>query len=363
MGCIYRRGKIYWIKYYSKGKPYAESTQSDKLEVAKRLLKSREGEISQGKLPAVYFDRVLFDDLVEDYLVDYRINEKRTLQKAERCSRYLLEEFEGMKASEITTPKIKRYIQKRMDQGLMNATINRELSALKRMFNLGSRCTPPKVSLVPYIPMLKENNVRKGFFEHEDFLPFREALPEHLRPVATFGYFTGWRREEILGLKWKQVDLREGSVRLEPGDPKNRQGRSVYLEPELLALLKNLHGGRRLDCPYVFHSNGMRIKDFRKSWENACEKAGVKGMIFHDLRRTAVRNMIRAGIPERVAMEISGHKTRAVFDRYNIVSQEDLKEAARKRETFTKKQTEWLQKSYTRPTASKKVVPLDGVSA
>lgn len=101
-------------------------------------------------------------------------------------------------APEVTTDVIKKYIERRLSSGLNNATVNRELSAIKRTFNLGAQCTPPKVSAVRYIPMLKENNVRKGFIEHNEFLALREALPEYLKPVFSFGYFSGWRKTEIL---------------------------------------------------------------------------------------------------------------------------------------------------------------------
>lgn len=345
VGMIYRRkkSKNYWIKYYRNGKPYWESTHSDKMEVAKKLLKLREGEISQGKLPGICFDRVLIDDLIQDFITDYKINRKRTAKKAERCAQHLLDEFGGLKAPEVTTPRIKRYIQKRMEQGKAAATINRELSALKRAFNLAARCTPPTVAQVPYIPMLKESNVRKGFFEYGDFIALRDALPDYLKSVLAFAFFTGWRRSEVLELKWNQVDLHEGIVRLEPGETKNDEGRTVYMEPELLETLKGLHRQRKLGCPYVFNLDGNKLSDFRKSWKAACKQVGLPGMLFHDLRRSGVRNMIRAGIPERVAMVISGHKTRSVFDRYNIVSQEDLKEAALKRQAFAKKQAEQLR--------------------
>lgn len=363
MGSIYRRKKVYWIKYYRNGKPYYESSHSDKVEVAKRILKAREGEISQGRLPGICFDRVRYDEIEEEYLTDYRINLKRTVKKAERCARFLKKEFGGMRVTEITTARIKQYIQKRMEGGVSNATINRELSALKRMFNLAARCTPPKVAQVPHISMLKEDNVRKGFFEHEDFLAVRGALPDYLKPVVTFAYSTGWRRSEILGLQWSHVDLEEGIVRLEPGDTKNSEGRTLYLEPELWELMRNLKRKQRLGCPYVFHFNGRRIGDFRDSWSRACQIARTPGMLFHDFRRTAIRNMIRAGIPERVAMTISGHKTRAVFDRYNIVSQDDLKEAASKRQAFNEKMAErWLQNGYTQPKSSGDVVALKSLT-
>jgi len=121
--------------------------------------------------------------------------------------------------------------------------------------------------------------------------------------------------------------------------------RTVYLNEELSEMLRGLHASRRLGCRYVFHKEGRQIRDIRKAWASACKSAGLwafdeeKGRctatrIFNDFRRTAVRNLVRAGVPERVAMAISGHKTRAVFDRYNIVNGEDLKEAARKQAAY-----------------------------
>jgi integrase len=329
MGMIYKRGKTYWIKYYRNGKPYYESSRSRKETNAKRLLKRREGEISQGKLPGIYFDRVRFDELVDDLLTDYRVNQKKSLERVEMSLNHLKRYFQGFRVTQITTPKIQKYIEHRVNQKAANATINRELAALKRMLNLGAKQTPPKVDRAPYIPMLKENNTRKGFFEHQEYMALLTALPPSLRPMVTFGYKTGWRKSEILGLTWDRVDLKERTVRLEADETKNSEARTVYLDEELLRLLK-IQRLRRNGCRFVFHRKGKRIKDFRGAWKKACEDVGLKGKLFHDLRRTGVRNMVRAGIQEQVAMMISGHKTRAVFDRYNIVSPDDLKQAARK---------------------------------
>jgi len=356
-------GSIYWIKYYSNGKPHRESSHSDKITKAERLLKKRQGEISEGKLPGIYFDKVTFGELAEDFLTDYRINGKDTLSKAERSVKYLKEFFGGMKATDITTAKVKAYIEKRMEAGMSNASINRELAALKRMFHLGAQCTPPKVNLIPYIPMLKESNIRKGFFEYAEFLALRDALPEDLRPIVTFGYHSGWRKAEILGLTWDKVDLKEGSVRLDPGETKNEEGRTLYMNNELLEEMHKLQANRHLGCPFVFHREGKPIVDFRKAWISASIQVGLcevlkdgeakavvvkdkKGneklvkvptRIFHDFRRTAIRDMVRSGVSERIAMSISGHKTRNVFDRYNIVSDQDLKEAAKKKQAYHEK--------------------------
>lgn len=338
MGMIYKRGKTYWIKYYSNGKPYRESVKSKKEADAKRLLKKREGEISGGKLPGIYFDRVTFDELAKDFLTDYSINGKDVV-RGELNVRHLKRAFGGMKVPQITTPKIRAYVEKRLQDGVANSTINRELAALKRMLNLGARQTPPKVDRVPYIPMLKENNTRKGFFEHDEFLALRAALPHHLRGFVTFGYKTGWRIGEIAQLSWSQIDLKQGTVRLNPGDTKNDEGRTVYLDDELRAILIRQWNGRKEAekvLPYVFlnESGNDRIKRFDKTWKTACQEAGIGVKLFHDFRRTAVRNMVRSGVPERVAMMVSGHKTRSVFDRYNIVNDTDLKLAAQKQQAY-----------------------------
>jgi integrase len=335
-----------------RGKYYRRSTETTDLDQAEDIFNQVKDEIAQGRFPRIYFDRVIFDELAKAFLEDYRINRKDTLDKAGRSVKYLSEAFGGMKAIDITTEKIRSYITERMNQGYSNGSINRELSALKRMFHLAAQDTPPKVSTIPYIPMLKESNVRKGFFEDDEFLALRNALPSHLKPAVTFAYYTGWRKGEIFGLTWEKVDLKQGIVRLDPGETKNEEGRIIYLNDELTKKLKALQKDRPSGCVYVFHHNGAPIRDFRGSWDAACIQAGLWRMdkdeegneikvltkIFHDFRRTAVRNMIRSGIPDRVAMLISGHKTRSVFDRYHIVSDEDLKEAARKQQAYHEQQ-------------------------
>ena len=349
---IYKRGQTYWLKYYRNGKPYYESAKTTKEAKAKKLLKKREGEISEGKLPGIYFDRVKFDELAKDLLDDYRINQKKSLDRVELSLQHLNKAkdqgglsifFDKMKIVSIDTPTINRYIQSRIDEGAKNGTINRELSTLKRMLNLGARQTPPKVNRVPYIPMLKESNTRKGFFEHGDFLALREALPDYLKGFVTFAYKEGWRKKEITNLKWAQVDRKNWIVYLNPGETKNDEARSIYLDDELKEVFKTQWEARKKSqklLPYVFPNwDGKdKIRNFTRSWRKACKDAGISEKLFHDLRRTAVRNMVRAGVPERVAMMVSGHKTRSVFDRYNIVNDTDLKLAAQRQEEYLKSQ-------------------------
>lgn len=269
-------------------------------------------------------------------LADYRINGRKTVGRAEISVRRLKKSFSRTRVPQITTLEIQKYIKRRLADGAKNGTINRELAALKRMFNLAARSTPAKVSHVPYIPMLEERNVRQGFFEYEQYRALLSEMPAHMKPVVIFAYKTGWRRGEILNLTWNRIDLKEGIVRLESGETKNDMARNVYLDNEMHGLLKAAFVNRNIGCPFVFQRNGERIKNIEHAWQGACKRAGLPNKLFHDLRRTAIRNMVRAGIPERVAMMISGHKTRSIFDRYNIVSPEDLRAAAFRQEAYVK---------------------------
>ena len=346
MGSIYKQkgSKNYWIKYYHNGKAVRESAHSDKKIVAKRLLARREADIAQGKAPNIQLDKVSFDQLAQDLINDYRINKRKSIDRATRSVNHLRRYFGNFKAPQITTPKINQYILQRIEEGAANATINRELAALKRMLNLGAQQTPPLVDRVPHIPSLKENNAREGFFEHREFLALRDALPDYLKGMVTFAYNSGWRFSEITGLKWHNVDLEAGIVRLEAGETKNGEARTFYLGDELLDVFKHqwqLRKVRKIITPYVFPNvNGDgRIKDIRGSWFKAFKTAGISRRVFHDLRRTAVRNMVRAGVPERVAMMVTGHKTRSVFDRYNIINEADLKMVCQKQAAYQESAT------------------------
>ena len=330
MGSVYRRkdSPFLWIAYWRNGKQYQESAKTTDWDEANDLLKVKEAEIVQGQVPSALLKKVTFDELAKDFLTDYTINARKSLDRANLSVNRLREYFGGWKVHSISTPSIRQYIERRLGAGACPASINRELAALKRMFNLGNQCTPPKVPVVPHIPMLKENNVRTGFFEEGEYKALMAEAAEHIRPIIAFAYVTGWRKAEILGLKWNQVDLKERTVRLNPGMSKNDEGRVVFLAKGLLEVFKEMFTQRRLGCDYVFQHHGEPVRSFRGAWDGACARAKLGVRLFHDLRRTAVRNMVRSGVPERVAMMVSGHKTRSVFERYNIVSLKDLQDCA-----------------------------------
>lgn len=364
MGSLYLRGKTWWMKFYINGAPVQKSTGTTKKMVAREVMRAAETEAEKlAALPEQ--ERVKlnaeFGDLVKLFITDYRMNGRKSEKRAIISTKHLEKFFGSARIGGITSQMIRDYISKRVesvcsdcgvkvigdrvcpacgsskvDKGAANATINRELSALKRMFVLGADQTPPLVGKAPKIMMLKENNTRKGFFEHAEFLAVSSALPPHLRPVVLFAYKTGWRQGEILSLKWNQIDRMNRYARIDTS--KNGEPRTVYFDDELAGSIEALWSRRkdlRSFCDHVFleKSGKNPVLRFDKAWRTACKAAGVD-RIFHDLRRTAVRNMVRAGVPEGVAMKISGHRTRAVFERYNIVNDQDLKNAAAKQAEY-----------------------------
>ena len=228
-----------------------------------------------------------------------------------------------------------------------NSEINRELTLLKRAYNLGIQ--GELVFKKPAIRMLREPPPRRGFFEQDEYERLLAKLPDYLRPPVTFAFWTGWRiYSEILSLSWDQVDLVEGTARLHAGNTKNGEGRIIALPAELRAFLERLwadHTNLYPKCHLIFQRGGQQIKAFRDACATACKKAelvddkGNPNKIPHDFRPTAARNMVRAGIPERVVMQILGHKTRSMLDRYNIVNEGDLRQAAEQLEVSMRSRT------------------------
>jgi integrase len=195
-------------------------------------------------------------------------------------------------------------------------------SQLRRMFRLA--VLHKKLTSRPHVPLLEEDNAREGFFEAAEFEALATHLPAVVADAARFAFLTGWRKGEITSLEWRDVDTGAGTIRLRRAHSKNKKTRTLVLHGELLDVIRRRATLRRLECPFVFHRNGKALRSFRKAWQAACCAAGFKGRLFHDLRRSAVRNMVRAGVPQNVAMRISGHKTDSVFRRYDIVNDDDL---------------------------------------
>ena len=317
-GRIYRRGHIYYIAYRWDGLEYRESAGSAQRGVAEQLLATRLRERRGSPPPA----DITFDALAAWYLDDYAVRRLRTRDTARGRVANLRAVFGGWSATAITTDAIREYQRRRRLAGAAAATVNRETSALSRMFQLAVRSR--QLAERPVFPeRLEENGPRQGFFEHAEHTAVRQQLPAPYQDVLDFGYYSGWRKREILDLRWDEVDESGGVVRLSLHRSKTRVGRVLPISPPIAAVLARRRAGEMR----VFYRDAVTVRAWRTAWPEACRQAGVPGRLLHDCRRTTARSLVRAGVPERVAMQLTGHKTRAVFDRYNIVQEAELHEA------------------------------------
>jgi integrase len=334
-GCVYRQAgsAFWWISYSHRGKRHQESSGFTDKRKAEKKLDLRLAQLRTGTFVGLETERIKIDVLADDVLRDYRVNGKRTLAEAtSRWELHLKPFFGGMRAAEITSTDINRYTDQRQQEGAKNATINRELALLKRAFYYGlEENSPPKVKSVPCIHMLDENNVRTGFFEWAEFKRVLDYSPElWWRAVLMTAYTYGWRNySELYSMKVSQVDLVSRTLRLEPGTTKNKEGREVRMTPDVFTLLAACVAGKN-PTDHVFTRNGKPVRNCKGMWKSACIAAGCPGRLMHDMRRTASRNLINAGVSEKTAMRITGHKTRTVFDRYCITSKNDLDNAVLK---------------------------------
>ncbi|MGD1082115.1 MAG: site-specific integrase [Candidatus Sulfotelmatobacter sp.] len=332
-GSVYsiKGSSVYWVKYYRNGIPIRESSGSTKIKAAEKLLRLRIGAISSGTFIPLAVTKTLVSELGQDLLREYKTNGRKSVADLEARWKLHLEPFFGhLRAIEVSTQLVTRYVDHRQQEGAENATVNRELAALKRMFSLARQSTPPKINAAPYIAMLKENNTRVGFLENRQHAKLAAECAKvglWLRSLFEVGVTYGWRHEELLALRVSQINLLAGTIRLEPGTTKNDQGREVSMTLPVKALLSQCVHGKTSDDHVFTREGGKPVLDFRGAWEAACEAAKVPNLLFHDLRRTAARNLRRAGVAEGVIMKIGGWKTRSVFERYAIVSQTDIRDA------------------------------------
>jgi integrase len=337
MGQIRKRGRVYWIRYYRNGQRLEESAHTDKKDVARDLLKSREGDIADGRPVSLKAGRLRFEDAAADLVTEYTVNRRKTLKHLQRrFKKHLTPWFGGRRLVDVTTPDVRAFTAARLKAGAAPGEINRELAVLKRMFRLAKQAGR-FVGDLPHVPMLEEHNVRRGFFERAQLDAVKAHLPAALRGLIEFGYLTGWRlADEVFPIEWRQVDWTGRVVRLDPGTTKNGDGRSFPFTAAIETLLKAQHelhatlAQRGRLVPYVFHRNGKRIRDIRGAWLAACTAAGLPGRLVHDFRRSAVRNLERDGVSRSAAMAMVGHKTESIYRRYAIVDAGALRDAAAK---------------------------------
>jgi integrase len=241
---------------------------------------------------------------------------------------HLLPKFGERHLKDLTAEEIEDFAAERKRAGAKPAYINRNLFPLRVAFKLYR--LP-----IPDFPFLEERNAREVFFERQEFERAVAELPPALRPPMWFAFFTGWRViSEVLRLRWDEhVRWEAGVVELQAAMVKGKQSRKFPFAvlPELDALMRTQRKQTPEGVPWVFHRfHGRQIRNFRKAWKNALEAAKLSYKIPHDLRRTAARNLILAGVPEKVVMQLVGWRSDAMLKRYHIVCEDDLREAVAK---------------------------------
>jgi integrase len=345
MGKLYKRknSPYYWYSIYHKGKLIRESSKVTSKRDAMKVLNARQASLLVNHyLPEVKdYQLTKYSDLRELILNDYIKYDRKSIYSLKLKLKPLDAFFEGYRASDIEK-HVDNYIKER--KGVVkNSTLNRELSILIRMFSLGVE--KKIVKDVLKIKKLDEDNIRTGYLEHEEYLYIYKILPNYIKPIVHLGYKSGMRKSEILGLKWKDVDMRNWIINLE--NTKSNEKRIYPLDEELQREFRELFQRKNENIPYVFlnREGDGRVKDFYFVWRQAVSEAAkfhgrlhLKDILFHDLRRTAVRNMVRAGIPRKICMMLSGHKTESIFERYHIVNPNDLEEAVRVQGEFIREQ-------------------------
>jgi integrase len=338
-GNIYQRNNVWWIRYSFRGKTHRESSGSTKREDALKLLNRKTKEIWADRQGLSAFnpkaEKVYIDQLLDALEKEYKLGGGRALRQFKTHLQPIREYFGDMRAVNVTTEHVDDYIDRRLEiDKRAPGTINRETQLLGQAFKLGIQRR--EITTAPHIRRLAENNIRQGFFEPGEFNAVVAALPEYLKDFTRFAYLCAWRKGQIASLTWADVDREAGVIIARAEHVKNGRAHKIVLEGDLQEMIERRWAAREYATAsgpalskYVFHRNGQPIRDPRRAWAAACKAAGVAGRLFHDLRRSSVRNMMRAGVRETVAMAISGHRTRAIFDRYNITSDEDLREAVR----------------------------------
>jgi integrase len=351
-GHIFKRGNVYWYKYYVRGEEQRETLRTDNPNVARRRAKTiRDGLIEGTLLPASQ-RRVTVGELLDDLEAKMRRNNRASLPVALRHMASVRKRFGSMSAAQLDTKAVTDFQDECLQQPLKPATINRRCELLRGAFNLGFKHTPRKISRVPNIPMLPVSNARQGFTGAGDFFKILKAIHDpDLADFLEWGWWSAMRPNEQRQLTWAMFDAETWTIHLDPDAEKTGNPRLLPLRTSkgqlspLGQIIKRRLARRRDDCPLIFYrivdkyrqhgGTGVRpVMEYRRAWKKACGRVGINagrnvpgGLTPYDLRRSALRNIVRAGADVSTAMKISGHRTRATFDRYNIVDGRDVQDA------------------------------------
>ncbi len=324
-------GKVWWIRYYHHGRRIQESSKSEVKQVALELLQRR---LTESKDEAIPDAKLTYEDMQKALYRDYEVRGHKSLLTRADGSRYLgtvppLDRFfAGRRVKDVTTARIKDFIQSRQAEGVTNSGINGSLAALRRMFWLQVQERRLPRNLVPHFPMLPRNKPREDFLDQEQYGRVLAALDGDVKSLFIVSYHTGARKSELLRLRWADVDMDAGLMLFR--ETKNSEPREVPFIGPMAETLRDLRA-KHPDAEHVFvWSSGERIRDFRGAWEAATKAAGLPGHLWHGNRRSAAVNLTAAGVNEQTAMSLTGHKDRSTFRGYNVLARATKQAAAAK---------------------------------
>lgn len=351
-GGVFRRGQTWWIRYSHNGKPIRESANTTDERKAHKRLRQRIEEIKKPFFVGPSEKKLTMDDLKKKLEADYIRNDKRSLDSVKFCLKPVKAFFEFDRLLEITSRRIEAYQQHRLDRGMARATINRELAYLRRGFRLLFEAR--EISFIPVIKLLGGENVREGFINRPEFDGLSEHLDQDNRDIVTFLYLSAWRSGEAMSLTWEKVDLTDWVIRLSRKNEKTKRPRTLALVGELREIIERRQEKRTAFCPFVFHRKGRQIKSFLNQFRSAAiavglgqmtvdpmtKKSRYLGIVPHDLRRSGIRNLTKAGVGESEGMSISGHRTNSTYKRYNIIDEDLQRQALEKAQQFQKLEVE-----------------------
>lgn len=336
-GSLILRGRVYYARFYDHGREIRESLLTTDADVARRRFVALRKQLARG----VYVDpgqrRVRVDELLDDLVGHLETRGIASLPKMKSTLKAVRAELGHRPAHLLDTATIERAQAAWLKAGAAAATVNRRCELLRQALRIGARRRPPKVVQPPEVPLLRVENARQGFLAQDDVERLVAALEdEDVRDFVEWLGWTGMRPGEARQLTWPMVDLGVGALTVAPTVAKTRRGRVLALVGPLLEIVRRRQARRRLGCELVFHRvskgrPGAPIQDIRRAFRAALKAAKLPLTVRpYDLRRSALRNLIRSGTHETVAMAISGHRTRSTFDRYNITSVEDVAAAIRR---------------------------------
>jgi len=344
-GRLYRENerRKWMMQYYAPGpdgkmRRVKESSGTLDVKLARKKLKDRIAKIRLARNTGEAIEmpvnrKITVAEVLEEYLKDLRIREVKGIRNEEfRLGKDspLSIALGHYRVAALSRNILVEFQEERRKAGRSNATINHDLQGLRSALLLAERSG--RIFRVPAFPAKLRSKVRTGFFSEEEVGKLIEAAVKAnalwLAEMIRFAYATGWRRGELMGLRWEWVDSEAGEIRLP--ETKNGEGRVVPIAGELVEIMEHLETLRRFrPSEFVFHDNGRRItrKRFTHAWNASRKAAGLSQRLFHDFRRSAARRMNNAGVPQFVAMRVTGHKTASMYKRYSIVETADIARA------------------------------------